>query len=135
MNEKQPENPYNGLTDEEIAMYEAYMADHPEVIVPQENLRDPEKEIAEFNTLIADFEQTHNIAELYAITELTPEDAPNHPTRELARKSLEPLLSLLGVLKKETNIAREKYEELQAKYRYLSRAVGIINKGVVDHTR
>ncbi|MBA3284610.1 MAG: hypothetical protein H0U27_06070 [Nitrosopumilus sp.] len=135
MGEQQPKNPYEGLTDEEIEMYEAYMDSHPEIEIPQESLRDPEKEIAEFETFITNFEQSHNLEELNTITELTPEDAPNHPIREPARKDLNPIVALLNTLKKETAITEEKHEELKAKYKRLSQAVGIINRGIVDHTR
>ena len=135
MNEQQPKNPYEGLTNEEIAMYEAYIIDHPEVEIPEESLRDPEKEITEFETLITSFEQSHNLEELNSIKELTSEDAPNHPIRERARKDLNPIVALLNLLKKETAITEEKHEELKKKYKHLSQAVGIINKGIVDHSR
>ena len=135
MNEQQPKNPYEGLTDEQIEMYLAYMAEHPEVVIPQENRRSPEDEITEFENLIKNFEQAHNLEELTTIIELTPEDAPNHPTREPAKKDLVPIVKLLNSLKEETTITEERHEELKAKYRYLSRAVGIINKGIVHHNR
>ena len=135
MSEQQPKNPHEDLTDEEIEIYEAYMTDHPEVVIPQEGLRDPEKEIAELEVLITHFKRSHNFEELNAITELTPEDAPNHPTREPARKDLNPIVALLNILERETSITKERWVELRAKYGVLSRAVGIINKGIVDHTR
>jgi hypothetical protein len=135
MNEQQPKSPYEGLTDEQIAQYEAYMTVHPETPVSPEDLRNPEEETAELEALIANFEQAHDIEGLRAITNLTPEEAPRHPTREPARKDLVPIVGLLNALKEETNIPEEKYEELKARYRNLSRAVGLINGGVVDHTR
>jgi len=129
------EQPPNNKPGEESEAYLKYMATHPEIVVSQENLRDPEKEIAEFETLITNFEKSHNLEELNAITELASEDAPNHTERELARKELSPIVALLNIIKRETTITEEKHEELKAKYKILSRAVGIINKGIVDHTR
>jgi len=135
MSEEQPKNPYEGLTQDEIDRYEAYIASHPEVVIPLESRRNPEKEIAEFLALVATFERAYNLKELYSISELTPADAPNHPFREPARKDLCPIVTVLDVLKKETKIADERLEELKAVYKKLSRAVGIINNGIVDHTR
>ena len=37
--------------------------------------------------------------------------------------------------KNETNIPDEKYEELKKQWKVLSSAVGMVNKGMVDHTR
>lgn len=135
MSEQQSKNPYEGLSAEQVEMYESYIRDHPDLSVQPESLRNPEKETTQFEVLITNFERTHNIEALNAIVELTPEDAPRHPTREPARKDLIPIVSLLNTLKRETSITEEKHEELVAKYRRLSQAVGMINNGLVDHTR
>ncbi len=134
MSEK-PHDPYEGLSQEEIEKYEAYMADHPEEVTPPEKLRDY-KEIAwATEKALMWCEENFPIAELFAITNLTPAEAPNHPTREPARKSLINIVTALKVLKEETNIPEDEYDALNTRYRQLSRAVGIINNGVVDHTR
>src|SRR3989338_226815 len=63
------------------------------------------------------------------------EDAPKYHLRESAKAALIPIVAKLNILKKETNIAPEKHEELKAKYKHLSRAVGMINSNKVDHSR
>ena len=78
---------------------------------------------------------THSLAELHSIIDLTPTDAPNHPVREPARLALIPIVTMLDTLRKETNILPEKYQELRAKYKRFSNAVGFINKNKIDHDR
>jgi len=112
-----------------------YLARHPEPVISRENLREAGPEIAQFESMISLFESTHSLMELNLITDLTPAEAPKHPIREPARVALIPIVALLNTLKKETNISTEKHEELKAKYKRLSRAVGIINNNKVDHNR
>ena len=73
--------------------------------------------------------------DILAFIVLTAKEAPNHPIREPARLALIPVVTMLNTLKKETDISPEKYEELKAKYKLLSRAVGMINNSKVDHSR
>lgn len=115
------ENPFSGPQQEELSVQETKLEHEPEV--------------AKFKELVALFETEHSLAELHLIINLSPEEAPNHPIREPARKAIGPIVSQLKKLKEETNISPEQYEDLRAEYKRLSRAVGIINKGVVDHTR
>ena len=137
MNEKIP----TGLTPEEQerqdqeAQYAQWMKDHPEIKIPEEDLRECGPEIAEFEKIIASFELTHSLSELLSIIDLTPEEAPKHPIREPAKVALIPIVEKLNALKMETNISPEKYAELKAKYKHLSRAVGMINSNKVDHDR
>ena len=98
-------------------------------------LRDCAPEIAELEGLLETFENNHSLAELQLITDLTPEEASNHPIRKPANNDLTPIANLLDNLKNKTNIPPEKYEELQIKYKRLSRAVGILNNNKVDHDR
>ncbi len=98
-------------------------------------MRECGPEIAELEEMLTAFESAHSLAELLLVTDLTPQEAPNHPIREPARKALIPIVSKFNKLKKETNISPEKHEELRAKYMILSRAVGIINNNTVDHNR
>jgi len=130
-----------GLSPEEQKeQYEAelladYFARCPEPVIAPEDIREAGPEIAEFEGLIASFESTHSLAELHAITDLTPKEAPMHPVREPAKEALVPITDMLNKLKRETNITPEKHEELKSEYRRLSRAVGMINGGKVDHNR
>lgn len=123
------------LSAEQWEQYEQYMKDHPETVIAPENLRECGPEIAGLEELLALFESAYSLAELHLIIDLAPEDAPKYPLRESAKAALIPIVEKLNMLKKETNIAPEKHEELKAKYTRLSRAVGIINNNKVDHSR
>jgi hypothetical protein len=115
--------------------YEQWMSDHPEVVIAPENRRESEPEIKELKEMLVAFESIHSIAELHLIINLKSEDASRYPLRESAKVALIPIVAKLNILKKETNISLEKYEELKAKYMHFSRAVGIINNNKVDHNR
>lgn len=104
-------------------------------ILGVEALREAGPEIAEFEEMLVSFELAHPLAELHSIVELTPQEAPSHPIREPARLALDPIVAKLNILKIETNINKARYEELKAKYKRLSNAVGFINNGKVDHNR
>lgn len=112
-----------------------YLARHPDPVISPENLREAGPEIAEFENMTASFELTHSLAELHSIVDLTALEASKHTIREPARVALIPIVAMLNTLKKETNISPTKYEEIKAKYKRLSRAVGMINKNKVDHDR
>lgn len=120
---------------EEMAQYAQWMQDHPEKVIAPEDLRESGPEVAEFEKMIDLFRSEYPLAKLYSIIDLTPEKAPHHPLREPARVALNPIVAKLNILKKETNISEEKYEELKAQYRNISRAVGVINKNKVHHDR
>lgn len=107
----------------------------PEAAETPEAKLECEPEVAKFKEMVAAFEAEHSLEELHAITDLTPEDAPKHPLREPARVAIIPIVTQLNKLKEETNITPERYEEMRAEYKRLSRAIGMINKGKVDHTR
>ena len=128
-------NVENQKLQEESDQYKQWMNDHPETETAPENLRECGPEVAELEEMLVSFESVHSLAELLFIINLTPQEAPNHPIREPARKALIPIVAKLNILKKETNILPEKYEELREKYMRLSRAVGIINNNKVDHNR
>lgn len=108
----------------------------PVEVILEENQRECTQEIMEFKDMITVFEATYSIEELNAITDLTPEDAPNHPIREPARLACNQIFAKLNVLAKETNITAEKYDDLKKRWNVLSNAVGIIINDVkVDHNR
>ena len=132
---------YKGPSAEELEQqaqneqYEAWMSEHPELSVASEVLIECGPMIVEFEGLISSFEATYSLDELHSIVDLTPEEAPNHPLREPAKKALIPVVDLLTKLKNKTDISTEKYEELRMEYKKLSRAVGMINNNKVDHDR
>lgn len=132
---KEPNAEEQNLSEEQEEQYKQWMKDHPETVIAPEDLRECGPEIAEFEEMLASFELTHSLAELHLIIDLKPEDAPKYPLREAAKAALIPIFAKLNILKKETNIAPEKHEELKEKYTHLSRAVGIINNNKVDHNR
>jgi len=124
----------DGMTEEERTLAANFLPQYSERDTPREDRRDCEQEVAELQNMLAAFEAEHPLGKLHAITDLTPNDAPNHPIREPARKTLIPILNRWNALKKETNISAERLAELYAAYRKLSKAVGIINNGKVRHS-
>ncbi len=102
---------------------------------PPTELRESGPEILELEALFDSFDATPPIAELLLITDLTPEEADNHPTRYPAKMALIPVLEKLHNLRDKTNISSEKYQELHEKYERFSQAIGIINNNQVDHSR
>lgn len=118
--------------EEEKAEYEKWLEKNPEV---PKVLIECGPEIAKFQELVASFEATFSLAELHLITDLTPKDAPSHPLRGPAHEALAPIRIQRGKLKEDTNITPEEFAELDKEYKRISRAIGIINNGKVDHTR
>jgi hypothetical protein len=102
----------------------------------KEEKRDAGPEIEEVEGKINDFESTYSLVELHAITHLTDEEAKVHPLRAPAGEAIKPIYNKLALMKKETNISVEKYDELNTKYKKLAKAVGIrTSNNEVDHTR
>lgn len=91
--------------------------------------------ITELEGLYTAFEQNHDFEALYAITELDPKVAKDHPIREPARQDLPPIISLLRVLEKQHAVTDETYFKLLEGQQRADRAVGTINNGRVDHWR
>ncbi|KKR07889.1 MAG: hypothetical protein UT32_C0006G0036 [Parcubacteria group bacterium GW2011_GWC2_39_14] len=132
----------NELTSEEQklkaekAEYEAYwLSVYSETTIAPENLRECGPEIAEFEAMIASFESEHSLLELLSIIDLTLAEAQSHPIREPARLALKLIIAKRNSLKDETNISAAEYERLNAEYKRLSRAVGVLNDNKVDHNR
>lgn len=132
---KEPTIEEQKLSEEDEERYEQWMEDHPEIVIAPEDLRECGPEIAELEKMLTSFELTYSLAELHLIIDLRPEDVANYPLRESAKAALTPIVTQLNALKRETNITQEKYDEIRAKYQHLSRAVGMINRNKVDHTR
>lgn len=137
MKEKMPDGltPEQRRKIEDEERYEWWMENNPKAKIVPENLREYEPEIKEFEEMIDLFESQYPLAELYAIVDLTPEEAPRHPVREPARLALKPILEKLHSLRDETNISPEKYEALQARWEKIFNAVGVINNNKVYHDR
>ncbi|MGB2580776.1 MAG: hypothetical protein WBC83_03715 [Minisyncoccia bacterium] len=119
-------------TSEEIAVAEQWLSDHP---VQVETKKGPEEKIVEFENMVADFEATYSLDQLNAIVDLSSDPERKHPLRDQAKEALKPIFAKLKALKEETTASSDVLEELTIKWKLLSRAVGMVNKGMVDHTR
>lgn len=97
------------------------------------NLIERDLHIGELKAKFVAFEQMHSIETLRDIT--TEEEAQNSTERESAKRALIPIESQLKVLRDKINITAEEYNKLHEKYKILSHAVGIINRGVLEHGR
>ena len=89
--------------------------------------------IKHIENLFAAYEVKHDLEALSAIQ--TEEIALKSVERKAAANDLPLILSQLNLLKTETNITNDGYMKLHDRYKKLSRAVGIISRGQVDHTR
>jgi len=120
---------------EEQEMLAAYL----EGMSPPKEKRECRPEVAEFEQLAQKFEEDFPLEALHAITELTPEEVEKAKKERLKRPAaiaLGPILTKLKTLNNETNISPEEAARLQAIYKKLSQAVGIIDKdNKIDHTR
>ncbi len=123
----------DGLTPEQREAADYWLSQYAKKEIPKKERRESTQEVTELQGLLAAFEAEHSLAELHAIVDLTPQDAPKYPVRESAKKALIPIVDLINTLGKETDITAEKFAELDAHYRRLSKAVGMINNGKVRH--
>jgi len=89
--------------------------------------------IEELETILAPFIKEDVLVVLGAIE--TEEEAENSTERSSAGEALISILNKLHFLEEKTDITVEKYNDLHKKYKILCRAVGIINRRVVDHDR
>lgn len=135
MNEETP-NPQElkRLRDQKEADQLAdYLIRHPNLDPLPSSLAEQAR--TEFDSLIASFESKYPLEELHSITDLTPQEAPNHPLREPARVALIDIVKILNKLKATYGETSPEYQSIKEKYVRLSRAVGMINKNKVDHNR
>jgi len=128
--ENKPETTVEYSPEEQAAQW---LKDHPELVAVPEVLKESGPAIAEFEQMITAFEAEHPLEQLHQIVDLTVEQAPHHPIREPARQALLSIGPKLNAMKKDTDISEEKYEEMRALYKRLSRAVGAVRNNKVDH--
>lgn len=117
----------NALLDEERQeqkkLQEEYLAGLP----------DCTSEIARFEENMEPLLKEEVLSHLHAIT--TEAEAGADLKRAVAKAALNLGLADLKKMLNETNISDEEYLRLYEKFQTLSRAVGMINSGKVDHTR
>jgi hypothetical protein len=65
----------------------------------------------------------------------TEEEARSSAKREAIREPISRMVKMLYTLKHRTAINKVEYDKLYERYMILSRAMGIINNGRVDHDR
>ena len=107
-----------------------YLLKHPDV----ETNPAPEaisSSVEKFKGLIAQFETTFNLKTLHAIT--NSEEAKVSRERNDAKQALIPIFDAMNFFK--GSLSERQYAALKSEYKRLSQAVGMIHKGVVDHTR
>lgn len=101
---------------------------------PEQERRDSKQEIIEIQEMFKAFEANHSLEELSLLTGFkTIEEARANPVREAARLGLIPITEKINALKKETNISKEEYDELNKVYQKLCNAVGTIQNGIFTH--
>jgi hypothetical protein len=102
---------------------------------------DPEELVEKVEKLAAlfdDFERTHDLEALHAITTLTSADTKVHPVRQPAMLDLPAIFELWHHLRWQRNVAEEKMKELHARYYKIQRAIGVLTDipeiDTVDHS-
>lgn len=93
------------------------------------------EDIAELEKMFDEFGKKHNIQELMAIEELGPQESPQRNKRSSAKADLSTMYTKIQTIKNETDISAKQLEEIRIKYEKFDQAVGMVNKGQVDHTR
>lgn len=78
-------------------------------------------------------EQSELLDELHTIS--SQQEAEGSELRKVAIVDRNRAFSRLDFLADFTNLEKEKYDELYAKWKKLSLAIGVISGGIVDHTR
>lgn len=102
------------------------IASEKQPVAPEQT--EQQKALAELETLFDAWLSPEKLAELHAI--VTEAEAMASPLRTEAKLALRAILE--RVKKQE---GTPEHAECLRKYRLLSKAVGIINSGLVDHTR
>lgn len=90
-----------------------------------------ERAAAEVEALLAEWLTPEKLEPLQAIE--TAAEAAASPERQTAKQALTEILSRIKIL--ETTLPAAEIDQLMKRHRILSRAVGVINSGRVDHSR
>jgi hypothetical protein len=90
-------------------------------------------EISKLEAAFVLFELHHPVEALLSIT--TAEEALKSEERKNAKATLVSVFVQMNSLLSENYVTTEQYQKLNEKYQKLNRAIGIINGGMVDHTR
>ena len=145
-NEEELRESIEGISDEDVKTKSlkhlerllALLEEEKQELQKQEEIREarllgygPHTE--ELEALLAPFMKEDALEALNSLE--IEEEARGNEERRSANEALTLIFKKLNFLKDETNISDEKYRDLYVKYKILSRAVGIINNGVVDHKR
>lgn len=150
------------LTPEQrAAKVEQLKLDDPYADIPKESRKDPSSKIVLLEKGLFNLEQNFPLEKLHSIVEispklyelfaddmtmspeeidatletLSPEEQKMYRIRAAAKDGLRQIGPLFSTLRDETTIDPKEFEKLRAKYRILSRAVGILNSGRIDHDR
>lgn len=159
-----PENPIETPSASEQERLEelaaAYVLANPEKFLITPERLDATPYVAELDALLTQIESTHNLEKLHAIqrvskselallmehrrmhsigetltiAELSENEEALLTIREPLLQALKPVTAQLSFLFEKTDVTSETLDALKARYRMLSRAVGIINAGTIDHT-
>jgi len=117
------------LGEEQAAAYLAAQAEEPVAEVLDEG----DAQIEAFDTLVNVFERQHDMQYLLRI--VTEEQAKGDLVRDSAKASLKPIFDQLKNIQNMKGVPPEKRARLEEEWKRISRAVGMINRGMVDHTR
>jgi hypothetical protein len=102
----------------------------------ESSLLDCKPGIEKFEATIAPFLEEQVLASLHEITSYkTVAEILSNEERNRAKEACDLVFSQLKFLQEKTNITAEDYKALYEKYMTIRRAVGVLNGGIVDHTR
>lgn len=113
---------------EENERYEAWIAEHPVVEVPQDS---PETQVekvaeAECEEMMDSFEQTYNLEALRAIRQFSSKEERCSSIRQPALDALSLMFKRMKDLRNQGTLRKETREALGVRYEKLSQAVGNI---------
>jgi len=87
--------------------------------------------VEEFEEMLIPLLEEEFLAVLNTIE--TEKEAEDSEERKFAKEALVPITERMNFLRARTDIEEEKFEKLYKKYETISRAVGMKNKGLINH--
>lgn|GEM_PF-7030335 len=111
---------------EENERYEAWMAEHPVVEVVKDSPETCAEKIAECEAMMDNFEKTHDLDALRAITQFASKEERESSPRQPALDALSLIFKQLKDLNKQGALQGELRDALEVRYEKLSQAVGNI---------